>query len=78
VVEVETVSGGRLAERRHGRKGDPDDPLSDQELIEKFRELSQPVIGRAASWALLTALEEVDALADMADLPFAPPRPAAA
>jgi 2-methylcitrate dehydratase PrpD len=38
------------------RKGDPDAPLSDAELSEKFLELAAPVIGGPAAQALLDAL----------------------
>ena len=78
VVEVETVSGERFAERRHTRKGDPDDPLSEAELVDKFHELTDPVIGRAAGEVLLAALGEIERLGDMAALPFTAPRPIAA
>ena len=78
LVEVETTSGERLAHRSHTRKGDPDNPLSEEELTEKYWESAAPVIGRAAAGTLLAALWEVDRLDDMADLPFVPPRPAAA
>jgi 2-methylcitrate dehydratase PrpD len=77
LVEVETTAGERLSHRSHTRKGDPDNPLSEEELTEKYWESVEPVIGRDAAETLLAALWEVDRLADMAELPFAPPRPAA-
>ncbi len=78
VVEVETTSGGRLAKRCPTRKGDPDNPLSEDELAEKFRQAVTPVIGGEVGRALLAALGEIDRLDDMAELSFVPPRPAAA
>lgn len=78
VVEVETVSGERLTERRHTRKGDPDDPLSETELVDKFHELTDPVIGRGAGEVLLAALGKLEGLGDMAALPFTARRPIAA
>jgi hypothetical protein len=38
------------------RKGDPDAPLSDAELDDKFLELSSPVIGPGKAKALLAQL----------------------
>ncbi len=78
VVEVETTSGERLVKRCPTRKGDPDNPLSEDELAEKFRQAVTPVIGGEAGRALLAALGEIDRLDDMAELAFVPPRPAAA
>ena len=47
------------------RHGDPDDPLSDGELTDKFYELSTPAIGRPAAEALLARLWRVDGLAEV-------------
>ncbi len=44
------------------RKGDPEAPLSDAELDEKFAELAGPVIGRDAAGTLLQRLWQVDRL----------------
>ncbi|MEN0075166.1 MAG: MmgE/PrpD family protein [Paracraurococcus sp.] len=52
-----TLADGRVLDRyQPTRKGDPDAPLSDAELSEKFRELCDPVIGADAAAALLEAL----------------------
>jgi 2-methylcitrate dehydratase PrpD len=51
-----TLRNGEALERyQPTRKGDPDAPLSDDDLSAKFRELATPVIGAAAE-ALLSAL----------------------
>jgi len=70
VVEIETTDGRRLGERAHTRKGDPDDPLSDAELDDKYRELVAPRIDAAAAARLLDCLWRLDRLDDMAELPF--------
>jgi 2-methylcitrate dehydratase PrpD len=70
VVEVETTVGKRLCYRAPTRKGDPDDPLSDAELDEKFRELVEPVVGRRAAEKLLAGLWRIDELEDVNDLPL--------
>jgi 2-methylcitrate dehydratase PrpD len=50
------------------RKGDPDAPLTDDELSEKFLELAAPVSGTAAASALLGRLWAVDRLPSVAGL----------
>ena len=77
-VEVETNSGKRLATRCPTRKGDPDNPLSGDEINTKYRELADPILGQAASVRLLAALWAIDGIADLADLPLGPEQPAPA
>ena len=60
LVEIETRDGRRLNHYQATRKGDPDAPLSDAELSDKFFELTTPVIGRAAAERLLTTLWSID------------------
>lgn len=52
------------------RKGDPDNPLSDAELSDKFLELTAPIIGSAPARRLLPVLWDVSALTDLAQLPL--------
>jgi 2-methylcitrate dehydratase PrpD len=49
------------------RKGDPDAPLSDAELEDKFLELAAPVIGDLPAYALLTRLWHIDSLPALGD-----------
>ena len=56
VVEVETTDGKILRHAQPTRKGDPDAPLSDDELGEKFFELAVPVIGRTEANGLIAAI----------------------
>lgn len=76
-VEVETGDGRRLSHFSPTRKGDPDNPLSDAELDEKFDELAVPVIGEAAAAALKDILWRIDGLDDMAELTVVDPQPSA-
>lgn len=55
--------GTRLEHLQANRKGDPELPLSDQELNDKYLELASPVIGQASAQALLTQLWRLDELA---------------
>jgi 2-methylcitrate dehydratase PrpD len=55
-VEIETTDGRRLTHQQDTRKGDPELPLSDDELNDKFLELAAPVLGGAGARALLERL----------------------
>ncbi|MBK5102843.1 MAG: MmgE/PrpD family protein [Burkholderiales bacterium] len=55
-VEIELKDGRKFAHFQPYRKGDPELPLSDAELNDKFTELAQPVLGKAAAAALLAQL----------------------
>ncbi len=76
VVEIGTVDGRRFTHHAPTRKGDPDNPLSDGEIEDKFRELTAPVIGEAAAARLLETLWRIDGLDDMAELSVSAPDPA--
>ena len=52
VVTITTTEGETFEHYSPTRKGDPDAPLSDAELEDKYRELSEPVIGAEAAEAL--------------------------
>ncbi|WP_339850901.1 MmgE/PrpD family protein [uncultured Nisaea sp.] len=68
-VTVETRDGQRFSHYAQTRKGDPDLPLSDAELDEKFFELTGDVLGAAAG-PLRDALWRIDTLASLSELPF--------
>ncbi len=55
-IAIETTDGRRGEYLQPTRKGDPDLPLSDGELDEKFLELAAPVLGDAAARALVARL----------------------
>ena len=61
-LAVTLRDGSRLMQHQPTRKGDPDLPLSDDELSAKFRELVVPVIGEAAAELRLEALWRSSAL----------------
>jgi 2-methylcitrate dehydratase PrpD len=68
VVEIDTVDGRTLRHAQTTRRGDPDSPLSDDELVGKFHELAGSVIG-AGSRALVDALWAIDRRPDL-ELPL--------
>ncbi|HLJ21266.1 MAG TPA: MmgE/PrpD family protein, partial [Stellaceae bacterium] len=65
IVEIETVDGERLSHYAPTRKGDPDSPLSDDELRAKAQELIAPVLGQRATAELVETLWRLDELADV-------------
>jgi 2-methylcitrate dehydratase PrpD len=69
-VTVLTRDGRRLSLHAPTRKGDPDNPLSDAELSDKFMELVAPVTGDQAAKELLTVLWHLESIGDMSTLPL--------
>ena len=59
---VTLTDGTVLRHHQPTRKGDPDLPLSDAELSDKFIELAGPILGEAAALARLDALWRSDEL----------------
>ena len=55
-VEIETKDGSVYSHYQHTRHGDPDEPLTDQELLDKFIELAEPRIGLSSAHSLSSAL----------------------
>jgi len=64
-VEIDTVDGRKLAHFQPTRKGDPEMPLSDDELNDKFLELATPVLGDGAARTLLDQLWRLDVLKNL-------------
>jgi hypothetical protein len=56
LVEIETTDGRVLTHRALTRKGDPENPLTDAELEDKYHELTRPVLGPKVADALLVEL----------------------
>ncbi len=69
-VIIETTQGETFEHYSPTRKGDPDNPLSDDELAEKFLELTDPVLGEDGAQALLDALWRLDQTEDLSALPI--------
>ena len=70
-VTVETMDGARYEHHSPTRKGDPDNPLSDAELEDKYRELVDPVIGPDAASKLLDECWRLEQVHDVAQLSYA-------
>jgi hypothetical protein len=65
-VTIETNDGRRNETLQPARKGDPELPLTDRELEDKFLELASPVIGDAAARAKVAKLWSLEEMPDMA------------
>jgi 2-methylcitrate dehydratase PrpD len=59
-VSIEARDGRRGEHLQPTRKGDPDAPLSDEELERKYLELATPVIGKERARALLARLWKLE------------------
>lgn len=70
-VEIDTTDGRTLFHHAPTRKGDPDAPLTDTELAEKYDELAVPVLGAVAARTLSDRLWSVETLARTGDLGLA-------
>ncbi len=68
-ITIETVDGETFEHYAPTRKGDPDNPLSDGELAEKFIELTGPVVGEVEAQELLDALWRLDETTELAAIP---------
>lgn len=55
-VTIEMKDGSVFLHHQHTRHGDPDEPLTDQELLDKFIELTEPRIGLSSAQILSDAL----------------------
>ena len=67
-VLIETYDGRSEERFQPTRKGDPDAPLTDGELDEKFRELAAPVLGAGAADALLERLWSLEKAGELTSL----------
>ena len=71
-VEIETTDGRVVSHYAPTRKGDPDAPLSDMELEDKYRDLASAVLGSDGAESLLAAIWSIDTLDSARDLVAAP------
>jgi 2-methylcitrate dehydratase PrpD len=55
-IEIELNNGKVFSIHQETRHGDPDDPLTDEELLDKFFELTESRIGKAKSESLSRAI----------------------
>jgi 2-methylcitrate dehydratase PrpD len=67
-VGVELVDGCYYEESVVTPKGDPGNPLSNEELVEKFMALAEPVVGQTRAEELVRRMESLETLQDVSTL----------
>jgi 2-methylcitrate dehydratase PrpD len=67
-VAVSTADGQTLTATRCNRKGDPEDPLSDDDLGQKYAALVKPVLGGARAEQLAKQAWAIDEMPSICDL----------
>jgi len=77
-ISIETTQGETLEHYSPTRKGDPDNPLTDDELTDKFLEITNPVLGEDGAAAYLDQLWRLDETDDLCALPLTPTKANAA
>ena len=71
IVNIETTDGRKLTKQLDYPKGDPRNPLTDQEVEEKFSALAEGVLSKSAQKRVKDAiwrLERVDSITDLMSL----------
>ena len=69
-VRIEIQDGSVFEHYQPTRRGDPDLPLTNNELEKKFMELSGPVLGERSSIDLLEACKSLDTFNSIRELPM--------
>jgi 2-methylcitrate dehydratase PrpD len=70
-VTIHTKDGREFKHYTKSREGDSEAPLSDAEIVDKYRELATPLLGQGLAETLLDELWRVDVLDDINALPLA-------
>jgi 2-methylcitrate dehydratase PrpD len=68
IVEIELADGNILSERVSAVRGTPRNPMSRNEVIEKARDLTAPVVGREASAKLIDTVFAIESVSDIRKL----------
>ena len=67
-LEIETTDGRRIKASVPFSKGLPENPMSPDEVEEKFRYLVEPVMGTEAADAIVAAVAGIESIDDINDL----------
>jgi len=68
VVEIELSDGTRLSERVSAVRGTPRNPMTRNEVIEKARDLIEPVLGRETAAHLIETIFEIEKVTEIRGL----------
>jgi 2-methylcitrate dehydratase PrpD len=63
---VEQSDGSQIALRNLAPKGSPENPMSDKEVVRKFLDLSEPVVGNRTAVGLQRFVDKLDEQGDLA------------
>lgn len=67
-VTVELSDGQSISETVYSSRGDPDQPLAREELVDKYVALASPVLGAEKAGAAMEAVEQLTELASVREL----------
>ena len=67
-VIVRLKNGQEHISERHQAEGDPDTPLSEVQIIEKFHDLADPVLGKKRAEEIRNMIERIETLPDISEL----------
>lgn len=65
IIEIYTTNGEKYVNQVVNQKGMPQDPVTDEELINKFRQLTKPIIGEDHSGKILETVLNLDKVKDI-------------
>ncbi len=68
MVEVELQDGTQLSERVSAVRGTPRNPMTRNEVIEKARDLTVPVLGRDTSTRLIETIFDIEKVTEIGGL----------
>lgn len=69
IVDITLTDGTRLLERVTAVRGTPRNPMTRAEVVEKARDLTAPVLGRATADRLIETVYAIEAVSDIRALP---------
>ena len=64
-MAIDTTDGRSVEYLQPARKGDPELPLTDRDLEDKYLELASPVLGEATARVLVAKLWKLETLPDV-------------
>ena len=69
IITIKTKDGEQLSRRNDGpSKGDPENPLSKEDIEKKFNTMVTPVLGRDKAGQIISTIKQLDRLKDVTQL----------
>ena len=66
-VEIELKNGKKVKERVTCAKGDSKNPMSEKEIFEKYKNLTEPIIGKEKSLRLLDKIWNIESISNLSN-----------